>query len=64
MITIGAYVLADALRVFIDWITGRVVIWGIPYIFTDIFGQAAFFISVVFLGLIFVRLCFYIAIPP
>ena len=30
VITVGAYMLADALRVFVDWITGRVVIWGIP----------------------------------
>ena len=29
ILTFGAYVLADALRVFIDWVTGRVVIWGV-----------------------------------
>ena len=33
-LTVGAYMLADTLRVFIDWLTGRVVIWGIPRIFT------------------------------
>jgi hypothetical protein len=42
VITIGAYMLADALRVFIDWVTGRVIIWGIPMIGTHIFNQAAF----------------------
>ena len=42
VITIGAYMLADVLRVFVDWVTGRVIIWGIPIIFTDVFGQAAF----------------------
>ena len=30
VLTVSAYVLADTLRVFIDWVTGRVVIWGIP----------------------------------
>ena len=30
IITVGAFVLADALRVLVDWVTGRVVIWGIP----------------------------------
>ena len=30
ILTVGAYLLADTLRVFIDWVTGRVVIWGIP----------------------------------
>ena len=29
-LTVGAYVLADTLRVFVDWMTGRVIIWGIP----------------------------------
>ena len=42
VITIGAYMLADVLRVFVDWVTGRVIIWGIPIIFNDVFGQAAF----------------------
>lgn len=30
VLTVCAYMLADALRVLIDWLTGRVVIWGIP----------------------------------
>jgi len=30
VLTFGAYMLADALRVLVDWLTGRVVIWGIP----------------------------------
>ena len=30
ILTVGAYMLADTLRVFIDWLTGRVIIWGIP----------------------------------
>jgi len=30
ILTVCAYMLADTLRVFIDWLTGRVVIWGIP----------------------------------
>jgi len=42
VITIGAYVLADALRVFIDWVTGRVVIWGLPLIANRILGPAPF----------------------
>ena len=42
VITIGAYLLADALRVFIDWVTGRVVIWGLPKIIDGVFGPAAF----------------------
>lgn len=31
-----AYVLADALRVFVDWATGRIVIWGFPKLFEHI----------------------------
>jgi hypothetical protein len=27
-LTIGAYILADALRVLVDWLTGRIVVWG------------------------------------
>ena len=42
VITIGAYLLADALRVFIDWVTGRVVIWGLPKIIDGVFGPAPF----------------------
>jgi hypothetical protein len=30
VLTVGAFVLADALRVLVDWLTGRIVIWGIP----------------------------------
>ena len=30
VLTVSAYLLADTLRVFIDWVTGRVVIWGVP----------------------------------
>ena len=30
ILTVVAYMLADTLRIFIDWLTGRVVIWGIP----------------------------------
>ena len=42
VITIGAYFVADTLRVFIDWVTGRVVIWGFPQIVTQIIGPAPF----------------------
>ena len=30
VLTVAAYMLADVLRVFVDWITGRIIIWGIP----------------------------------
>ena len=30
VITFAAYVLADAMRVFVDWVTGRVIIWVFP----------------------------------
>ena len=30
VLSFGAYMLADALRVLVDWLSGRVVIWGIP----------------------------------
>ena len=30
ILTVVAYLLADTLRVFVDWLTGRAVIWGIP----------------------------------
>ena len=30
ILTVCAYMLADALRVFVDWVTGRVIIWGVP----------------------------------
>ena len=36
ILAFAAYVLADALRVFIDWVTGRIVIWGIPKFFENI----------------------------
>ena len=42
VITIGAYMLADAMRVFVDWVTGRVIILGVPILFTQVFCQAAF----------------------
>ena len=42
VITIGAYMLADVLRVFVDWVTGRVIILGVPILFTQVFCQAAF----------------------
>ena len=42
VLTIGAYVLADALRVFIDWLTGRIIVWGTPMIFTRVFYSPAF----------------------
>lgn len=42
VITIGSYMLADALRVLVDWATDRVIIWGIPLIDSRIFHQAAF----------------------
>jgi hypothetical protein len=42
VITIGAYLLADTLRVFTDWVTGRVIVWGSPIIFTNFFGSGAF----------------------
>lgn len=30
VLTVVAYMLADALRVFVDWLTGRIIIWSIP----------------------------------
>jgi hypothetical protein len=42
IITVGAYVLADTLRVFVDWATGRIVIWGFPKL-ADPFGNDAAF---------------------
>ena len=42
IITVVAYVLADTLRVFVDWATGRVVIWGFPKL-AEPFGQNAAF---------------------
>ena len=43
IITVVAYVLADTLRVFVDWATGRVVIWGFPKL-AEPFGQNAAFV--------------------
>ena len=42
VLTIAAYVLADALRVFIDSLTGRIIVWGTPMIFTRIIYSPAF----------------------
>ena len=41
VLTVGAYMLADTLRVFVDWLTGRVVIWGIPKL-AEPLGNAIF----------------------
>ena len=40
VITIGAYLLADGLRVLIDWLTGRIVIWGPLKPFANALGPA------------------------
>ena len=40
VITIGAYLLADALRMFVDWLTGRFVIWGPALFERSILGPA------------------------
>ena len=42
IITVSAYVLADILRVFVDWATGRIVIWGFLKL-ADPFGNNAAF---------------------
>lgn len=42
IITVGAYLLADTLRVFVDWATGRVVIWGFPKLAEPFAQNAAF----------------------
>ena len=42
ILTFGAYALADTLRVFIDWLTGRVIIWGIPKLAEPFGPNAAF----------------------
>ena len=42
VVTIGAFMFADALRVFVDWVTGRVVIWGLPKLADGVFGPAPF----------------------
>ena len=42
IITVGAYLLADTLRVFVDWATGRIVIWGFPKLAEPFAQNAAF----------------------
>ena len=42
ILTVVAYMLADTLRVFVDWLTGRVVIWGIPKLAEPFSSNAAF----------------------
>ena len=42
IITVAAYVLADTLRVFVDWATGRIVIWGFPKLAEPFGNDAAF----------------------
>ena len=42
IITVGAYLLADTLRVFVDWVTGRIVIWGFPKLAEPFGNNAAF----------------------
>ncbi|MCR5365068.1 MAG: hypothetical protein K6E67_02835 [Prevotella sp.] len=41
ILTVFAYMLADALRVFVDWLTGRFVIWGTTKL-TEPMGDAVF----------------------
>ena len=42
VITVGAYLLADTLRVIVDWAMGRVVIWGFPKLAEPFGNNAAF----------------------
>lgn len=42
ILTVGAYMLADTLRVFVDWMTGRIIIWGIPKLADPFRSNAAF----------------------
>ena len=42
ILTVVAYMLADTLRVFVDWLTGRFVIWGIPKLAEPFGSNAAF----------------------
>ena len=35
VVTVGAFFLADALRVFVDWVTGRIIVWGFPILFSS-----------------------------
>ena len=39
VLTVVAYMLVDTLRVFVDWLTGRIIIWGIPKL-ADVNGAA------------------------
>ena len=41
ILTFAAYALADTLRVFVDWLTGRVIVWGVPKL-TEPMGDAVF----------------------
>ena len=42
ILTVGAYMLADTLRVFIDWLTGRGIIWGVPKLAEPFSSNAVF----------------------
>ena len=42
ILTVAAYMLADTLRVLIDWLTGRVVVWGVPKLAEPFVSNAAF----------------------
>jgi len=42
ILTLCAYAMADALRVLVDWLTGRVIIWGIPKL-GELFSSDAVF---------------------
>ena len=42
VLTFCAYAFADTLRVFVDWLTGRVIIWGIPKLAEPFGSNAAF----------------------
>ena len=39
ILTVAAIIVADALRVFIDWLTGRIVIWGFMIPLKGLFGS-------------------------
>ena len=41
VLTVVAYLLADTLRVFVDWLTGRIIVWGIHKL-TELIGYAVF----------------------
>ena len=41
ILTVAAIIVADALRVFIDWLTGRVVIWGFMMPLNGMFGSSS-----------------------